>query len=120
MAMMLQAVRDAALALPETTEEPHHHFGSFRVRGTIFVTVPPDQEHVNLFLSDDHREQALALYPSFTEKLMWGGKVVGLKVALPDAEPSAVLAMISQSYQHRAAKRPAGPRRPASASEPTP
>jgi hypothetical protein len=113
--MKLQAVREAALALPDTTEEPHHHFGSFRVRGTIFVTVPPDQEHVNLFLSDDHREQALALYPAFTEKLMWGGKVVGLSVSLPDAEPSAVLSMVSQSYQHRAAKHPQRPRRPAGA-----
>jgi hypothetical protein len=51
-----------ALSLPEVTEEPHHHFGSFRVRGRIFVTVPPEQEHIHVFVAELQRETALALY----------------------------------------------------------
>lgn len=117
--MKLQAVREAALALPETSEAPHHHYGSFRVRGTIFITVPPGEEHLHLFLSEDDREQALALYPGFTEKLLWAGKVVGLRVSLPRADAPAVLSLVRQAYAHRAA--PAAPRRKrAAASRPRP
>ena len=122
--MKLDAVRTAALALPETAEEPHHHFGSFRVRGNIFVTVPPDNEHIHVFFNEQDRELALAAYPEFTEKLLWGGKVVGVRVALAKAKPAVVKAMLAQAYEHKAAKPPArksakrapgGPRRQSAA-----
>jgi hypothetical protein len=102
----LEAVRTAALALPETTEEPHHNFGSFRVRGKIFVTVPPDHEHIHVFVNEQDREFALAAHPDFTEKLLWGGKVVGVRVALANAKPAVVKAMVLQAYEHKAAKPP--------------
>ena len=105
--MKLDAVRSAALALPETTEEPHHNFGSFRVRGKIFVTLPPDNKHINVFVNEQDREIALAAYPDFTEKLLWGGKVVGVRVALAKAKPAMVKAMVVQAYEHKAAKPPA-------------
>jgi hypothetical protein len=38
----LAEARRFALSLPEVTEEPHFDMSSFRVRGKIFVTVPPD------------------------------------------------------------------------------
>ena len=97
--MKLETVRTAALALPETTEEPHHHFGSFRVRGKIFVTFPPDQEHVHLFVNEEDRELALAVYSEFAEKLLWGGKVVGIRITLAKAEAAAVKAMVRQAYE---------------------
>ena len=104
--MKLDAVRTAALALPDTTEEPHHHFGSFRVRGRIFVTVPPDQDHIHVFLEEQDRELALATYPDFTEKLLWGGKVVGLRVSLATASAPAVKVLVRQAYEHKSAKTP--------------
>jgi hypothetical protein len=116
----LDAVRTAALALPETTEEPHHNFGSFRVRGKIFVTVPPDNGHIHVFVNEQDRELALAAYPDFTDKLLWGGKVVGVRVALAKAKPAVVKAMLVQAYEHKGAKpaprksakrAPGGPRR---------
>ena len=91
----------AALALPDTTEAPHHHFGSFRVRGKIFITVPPGNEHIHVFLSEQDRELALAAYPEFTEKLLWGGKVVGLRVSLPKAKPAVVKTLVRQAYTHK-------------------
>ncbi len=100
----LEAVRIAALALPETTEEPHHHFGSFRVRGKIFITVPPDNEHIHVFVNEQDREIALAAYPEFTEKLLWGSKVVGVRVALPKAKTSVVHALVRKAYEHKSAK----------------
>lgn len=102
--MKLDAVRSAALALPDTTEEPHHQFGSFRVRGRIFVTMPPDQHHIHVFLDEVDREGALALYPGFTEKLLWGGKVVGVRIALADADPEAVTVLLRQAHAFQAAK----------------
>ena len=102
--MKFAQVRTFALSLPEVTEEPHHQFGSFRVRGKIFVTVPPQQEHIHVFVSEQQREQALAMYPSFAEKLLWGGKVVGLRVALADANLQAVKALVRAAWEHKAPK----------------
>jgi hypothetical protein len=77
------------------------------MRGKIFVTVPPDNEHIHVFVNGQDRELALAAYPEFTEKLLWGGKVVGIRVALPRAKPAAVKAMLVHAYVHKAAKPPA-------------
>ena len=112
--MKLETVRKAALALPETTEEPHHNFGSFRVRGKIFITVPPDNEHIHVFVNEQDREIALATYPDFTEKLLWGGKVVGIRVTLATATPAVVKALVLQAYKNKSASSPARPssRRP--------
>ena len=109
--MKLQTVRTAALALPDTTEEPHHDFGSFRVRGKIFVTVPPGGTHIHLFVNEQDRETALAACPAFTEKLLWGGKVVGLRVVLAEADAAVVKMLLRQAYAHKAAKLPGPSRR---------
>jgi hypothetical protein len=75
-------IMSGALSLEAVTEEPHHHFSSFRVRGKIFVTIPPGEEFLHVFVDDQAREVALALYSEFIEKLLWGGKVVGVRVSL--------------------------------------
>jgi len=102
--MRFASIRAFALTLPETTEEPHHQFSSFRVRGKIFVTVPPDQAHTHVFVSEQQREQAIAMYPSFTEKLLWGGKVVGVRVSLAEAEPDVVKTLVRLAWEHKAPK----------------
>jgi len=102
--MNIDPVRRHALSLPEVTEEPHHHFSSFRVGGKIFVTVPPDEKYVHLFVTEEQREIALSLDPEFLEKLQWGGKVVGLRVALPNAKPAVVKRLISQAWAYKAPK----------------
>ena len=99
--MKIDTVRKHAMGLEAVTEEPHHHYSSFRVRGKIFVTVPPAQEVIHVFVAEDDREQALALYPEFIEKLHWGGKVVGLRVALASAKPPAVKSLITKAYETR-------------------
>jgi hypothetical protein len=103
--MKLDAVRKIALSLPDTTEEPHHDFGSFRVRKKIFVTLPPGGERIHLFLSEEDRERALAAYPEFVEKLLWGGKVVGVRVTLAKAVPGFVGTLVKQAYEHKAARK---------------
>jgi hypothetical protein len=111
MAITLKAVRKAALALPETTEEPHHTYGSFRVRGKIFLTIPPGGELLHLFVGEQDREQALAMDPAFLEPVLWGGKVVGLRARLTAARKSTVLDLVRKAYAHKAAAAPVRARR---------
>ncbi len=102
--MKIAAVRRIALSLPEANEEPHFNYVSFRVRGKIFVTVPPDEEHIHVFVAEQAREQALALYPQSVEKLLWGSKVVGLRVSVATAPVDVVDALIRQAWSHKAPK----------------
>lgn len=102
--MKVARVRRFALSLPEATEEPHFDYASFRVRGKIFVTVPPDEAYIHVFVGDDEREQALALHPVFLEKLLWGGKVRGLRVRLATASPSVVDELVRKAWMRKAPK----------------
>jgi hypothetical protein len=102
--MKLASVRTLALSLGEVTEVPHHHLGSFRVCGKIFVTFPPDGEHIHVLVPEPLREAAIAMYPSFAEKLLWGGKVVGVRVRLAGAEPRIVKALVRSAWEHKAPK----------------
>jgi hypothetical protein len=97
-------LRTYALSLPEVTEEPHHQSGSFRVRGKIFVTIPPEQTHVHVFVSEEQRERALTIYPEFTEKLLWSGKVVGLRLTLANAPSAVAKQLIRQAWENKAPK----------------
>jgi hypothetical protein len=100
----LAAVRKFALSLPETTEEPHFESASFRVRGKIFVTVPPGEQHIHVFVPEDAREQALALHPGCLEKLWWGKSVRGLRLSL-EAAPAAVMQqLVRLAWEHKAPK----------------
>ena len=103
--MTLAQLRKHALSLPGVVEEPHFDRTSFRVNGRIFVTARPHETHVHVFVPEQPREQALALYPEFVSKLLWGGKVVGLKVEMPQAEVRVVKDLVRTAWQVRA---PAG------------
>jgi hypothetical protein len=102
--MKIDAVRKHAMALEAVTEEPHHQSSSFRVRGKIFVTIPPAGDVVHVFVGEEDRETALALYPGFLEKLLWGGKVVGLRVVLAAANAQAVNSLVNRAYEARVLK----------------
>jgi hypothetical protein len=60
--MKINTVRTYAMSLEAVTEEPHHNYSSFRVRGKIFVTMPPDEEFIHVFVGEEDRQSALALY----------------------------------------------------------
>jgi hypothetical protein len=105
----IDAVRKHALSLDAVTEEPHHNFSSFRVRGKIFVTIPPEEDFIHVFVGEENRQQALSLHPEFIEKLLWGSKVLGVRVALASATPSVVKFLVSKAYETRVQK-DAGPK----------
>ena len=110
--MDLGQIREVVMALPEVTEAPHHNFGSFRVAGKIFITVPPDGEFVHVFVGEEDRETILALYPEWTEKLMWGKRALGLRIALRKADAKVVLPLVRKAWEHRAPARLAAPNKP--------
>ena len=88
--MTLNQIRQFVMSLPEVTEEPHFEYTSFRVRGKIFATVPPDGEYLHVFVTDEERETALAREPDFLEPLVWGRQIRGLRVLLPVAKPKGI------------------------------
>ncbi len=55
--MKIDAVRRYAMSMDAVTEEPHHQYSSFRVRGKIFVTIPPAEDVIHVFVGEQEREQ---------------------------------------------------------------
>jgi hypothetical protein len=102
--MTLDQVRSYALSLPAATEEPHFDRTSFRVRGKIFVTARPGEGYIHVFVGDAVREPALALHPVHVEKLLWGGKVTGLRIRLAKAPPGLVRGLVRAAWAERAPK----------------
>ena len=102
--MKLAGVRKLALSLPEVTEEPHFHMTSFRVRSKIFVTAPPEGTHLHVFVQDMLREAALAAHPDFIEKLLWGKRVAGLRIALAAARQDVVENLVRAAWEGKAGK----------------
>lgn len=103
--MNVEFVREVALALPEVAEAPHFDFGLFRVKGKIFVTLPPDGEHVHVFVDEQERLLAVAMYPAAVEPLPWGQKILGVRVNLSRAEPGAVEHLVRAAWRNKAPKR---------------
>ena len=104
MAVRAETVRRLALSLPETAEAPHHDMTSFRVRGKIFATMPPEGGLLHVFLPEDEVTSYCAEYPSSVEELWWGKKLSGCRVVLRHAESSLVREMLAESWRRKAPK----------------
>jgi len=102
LAMKLSAIHEFALRLPEVAEQPHFQYTSFRVRGKIFATAPPEGTHLHVFISEDEREQALLMHAAFFKQRHWGSKVVGLRVDLSKAKLKVVKELIRQAWTDKA------------------
>jgi hypothetical protein len=97
--------RRLALSFPEANEEPHFDYVSFRIKGKIFATMPPDGLHLHVFVDDDTREQALTLHADCAEKLLWGAKAVGVRIDLTKAKQPMVAELLANAWKKRAPKR---------------
>jgi len=98
-------VRRLALALPEATEAPHFAAWSFRVRGKIFATVPPDGGTLHIFVDADAVRAAVGADPASFEELRWGKKLAGVKVSLAAVRQAAVRDLLEASWRARAPKK---------------
>jgi hypothetical protein len=99
--MTLTQVRRYALSLQGTSEEPHFDRTSFRIKGKIFVTARAREGHIHVFVPEQVREPALAMHSAYLSKLLWGGKVVGLRVDLAEAQVDVVKDLVKAAWQCR-------------------
>ena len=95
-------VQKLALALPEATEEPHHHRTSFRVRRKIFATAIQSENFLNVMVGEPARDPVLDIYSSCVEPLYWGKKVMGVRVNLLEATPEIVAELLKQAWSEKA------------------
>lgn len=102
--MKADAVRKFALSMPDSTEEPHFHFSSFRINGKIFATMPPSEELLHVFAPEEDREVAVATNPDICEVLHWGKRVVGVKIDLAGASQSLVKDLLQAAYDNKSKK----------------
>jgi hypothetical protein len=101
----LESARSFALSLPATTEEPHFDMASFRVRGKIFATVPPDDEHLHVFLDEAEVRAAVAEDPAAFEPLLWGQRLRGLRVRIAAAPAARIAELLEESWRRKAPAR---------------
>jgi hypothetical protein len=102
--MTLAQLRKYALSLPGATEEPHFDRTSFRVKRKIFVTARPSESHIHVFVPEQIREPAIAMHSAYVSKLLWGGKVVGLRVELPKADPGVLRDLVKGAWESKTAQ----------------
>jgi hypothetical protein len=104
MSVSAAVVRKLALSFPEAAEQPHHDMTSFRVRGKIFATMPPDGGRLQVFLPEDDVASYCAEFPSAVEELWWGKKLSGCRVLLRHADRALVREMLAESWRRKAPK----------------
>jgi hypothetical protein len=98
-------VRTLSLALPGVTEEPHFDMISFRVRGKIFATVPPDEQHLHVFVDEEDTKACVQENPAAFEQLMWGSNARGVRVNLAAAAKDRVGELLEESWRRKAPAR---------------
>jgi hypothetical protein len=103
--MKIAEVRRFALSLPEATEEPHFDLASFRVKGKIFATVPPEEKHLHVFVEGAVLDVLPAAQPKAYEKLFWGKRLAGLRVTLAAAKAADVEELLRSAWRRRAPKK---------------
>lgn len=99
------SARQIALSLPEATEEPHFDMTSFRVRGKIFATVPPDGSRLHVFVDEQEAEACVAEDPAAFELLRWGQRLAGLRIQLARSAPDRVRELLEEAWRRKAPKR---------------
>jgi hypothetical protein len=105
MALRPATVRRLALALPETTEAPHHDMTSFRVGGKIFATMPPEGDRVHVFVGPEEVAASCAEYPGVAEELWWGTRLSGCRVLLARADQQIVRELLTEAWRCKAPKK---------------
>jgi hypothetical protein len=96
----IESARRFALSLPGASEEPHFELTSFRVKGKIFATAPPDGSRLHVFVDDDEVAACVAEDPG--EPLFWGKRVRGLRIRLPAAPADRVTELLEESWRRKA------------------
>jgi hypothetical protein len=100
-----QRVREFALSLPGVSEQPHFEKSSFRVNGKIFVTAPPGEAYLHVFVGEAETQASVAENPAAFAPLLWGTKQRGLRVTLAAVDDARLEELIEESWRRKAPKR---------------
>ena len=105
--MKLDAARKYALSLPETTEEPHFDMSSFRVRGKIICTVPPEGDRLHIYADPFEAAALVAENPKAYEHILWGKRPrpEWLRVYLAHADAAQVKELLEDAWRAKAPKK---------------
>ena len=102
--MTLADARRCALALPGVTEEPHFDWGSWRVRGKPFTTIPTGGELLHIFLEPEDVDVLTSNLPGSFEELWWGKKLLGVRVKLEGVDEELICSLLEKAWRRRAPK----------------
>jgi hypothetical protein len=97
----MRQARSAALALPDTTEQPHHEISSFRVRGNIFATIP-DDDHLRVMAGEEEILAACAELPGACVPTYWGQQLACVEITLRAAPISLVRELLEEAWYRKA------------------
>lgn len=100
--MNMQRLRRFVFSMPNVTEAPHHDKSSFRVKGKIFATVPPGEQHLHVMLDEPIARSVLSSNDESLEELWWGKKLAGVRVELAAADDELVETLLEEAYRRRA------------------
>jgi hypothetical protein len=93
--------RSLALALPEVTEQDHHGFPSWRLRGKILATLP-EPGAANLMVAESAIREAVAEFPDWCQERWWGSRLAAVTVRLVDADAGAVRELLVEAWRGKA------------------
>lgn len=106
--MRIETARRFALSLPDATEEPHFDMSSFRVRGKIFATVPPQGGLLHVFVDEAEARALAASNPGAYSELWWGKRLSGVRIELRNADRGEVCELLEQAWRRKAPRSLAG------------
>lgn len=89
------------MALPAVTEQDHHGFPSYRVRGKIFATAP-DDAHLNVMIEADEIRAVAAETPGGCEELWWGKRLAAVRVTLEAVDERLLGALLTDAWRRKA------------------
>ena len=99
--MTADDARRLALALPDVAEQDHHGRPSFRLKGKILATLWTPEE-LNVMVDESRALSAVDEAPALCSPVTWGGRLVGVKVRLPAADPELVEDLLRDAHARRA------------------
>lgn len=100
--MTVDDVRRIALSLEGTTEEPHFHMTSFRVRKRIFATALPEGDFVHLFLEEPLARALAEEQPACFSELYWGKAMLGVRAELSQSNLEEIAELLRLAWSRRA------------------
>ncbi|MEU6563872.1 MmcQ/YjbR family DNA-binding protein [Nocardia nova] len=94
-------VRRIALGLPESFEAPHFQMTSFRVRKSIFATLP-DAGHAHVMVGESDIREAVAENPHCCEERWWGKRLAAVRVDLEAIDTALLTELLTDAWRRKA------------------